>query len=124
MLDCCPMCLAWFGVESGQDSHSVGNVWSGGNGNIEEGTNCTDVGHSLHLVNFFWSLGTLGIRKDNARIDWSGNRGASGEAISVKHVQDVLPLGKMNGLVGSVSLNLDSKEELNATKPFEFKVGL
>src|ERR1700761_244723 len=109
VLDCCPMYLAGFSVVPGQETYSISNVWPGGNSKVEEGANSRDVRNVSHLFHFFRCKGTLFFRQINSWVDGGGDRSASREAISFQDVQDVLSLGKMNGVLASVSFNFDSK---------------
>src|ERR1700761_6539473 len=103
------MYLAEFSVVPGQETYSISNVWPGGNSKVEEGADSRDVGNVPHLFHFFRSKSILFFRQVDSWIDGGGDRSASREAISFQDAQDVLSLGKMNGVLASVSFNFDSK---------------
>ena len=111
------------GVEPGQNTHSIGDVRSGGDGKAHEGSNSTEVGNRLHEGDVFRGGGSHGGGEFGARGHGSGDRFAARHAIPLKYIKDVLLLREGDGLGGSVPVNLDSKELGSGAKVSEFEVG-
>src|SRR3954452_17072391 len=101
----------WVGVEACKNADSIGDVWTSGDGQIHECTNCTEVRGLAHEFYFIWSGGSHGSIKTLAWIHGSEHRVAICEFEALKHVENVLALAKGNGAVGAVSGDLYAKKE-------------
>jgi hypothetical protein len=123
MLDSCPVDGSRVGVEPCQHTNSIGDVRSGGDGQVHEGPNSTEIGDRLHEVDVFRGGGSHGGGEFGARGHGSGDRFAVSHAIPLKHVKDVLLLREGDGPGGSVPVNLEAKKLGGGAKVSEFEVG-
>ena len=110
-------------VEPRQHTNCIGDVGSGGDGQVHERSNSTEVGDRLHEGDVFRGKGGHGRGEFGARGHGSGDRFAVRHAVSLKHVKDVLLLRDGDGSGWSVPVNLEAKELGGRAKVSEFEVG-
>ena len=98
-------------------------VRPGGDGEIHEGPNSTEVGDRFHEGDVFRRGGSHGGGEFGARRHGSGDRFAVRHTIPRQHVRDILSLGEGDGSGWSVPVNFDAKELGGGAKVSEFEVG-
>jgi hypothetical protein len=110
MLDSVPMLGTWILAKATKEAHSLCNVKPSHGTQVLEGANHTEIWHKAHILNLLTVLGTHGLGELGAGDKWSGNRVAVLHPIALEHIDDVLALGKGDGVVVPVlEGDLDTK---------------
>jgi hypothetical protein len=109
MLDSVPMLGTRILAKTTNEAHSLRNVRPSHGTQILEGANHTEIWQGAHILDLLTVLGTHGLGELGAGDKWSGNGVAVLHTIALEHVNDVLALGKGDGVVISVLGDLDTE---------------